>query len=413
MSESPIVSAAGEPLHLLVRKPPEGIAPPRSTTLLLHLGFALTGAGTVLLGCLLPRLSVAEHLRDKDAGLLLMVQFATSALGALLVRGNFWRTLACGYVLISASSFSIVFLPDRASLLAFGCYGLGLGLAMTSTSMLIGRLYPRRKGAALAILNLCWSAGAMACPLLVARFLERTGSSIAFAPMALLAAPFALLPLLAPRRNWNSADRVTHNLVGIDEKRKIFYFALLGFLYVGIESVVGNWTSTYATRAISWNFSHSSLAVFCFWAALLLGRAITPGILGILSERSLYRLSVLAMTAGVALLLMADSAWMLLAGAALTGLALGPLFPLTLSLFMTEVGESRNAGWVFCMAGLGGAVLSWLTGAVSTAAGSLRMGLIVPAAAALLMTIMIFSARCDRQTDLPSSSEHRPVLPPA
>ena len=64
---------------------------------LLHLGFALTGVGTVLLGCILPQLSAQWHLRDKDAGLLLLVQFATSASGALLVRRNLWKALACGY----------------------------------------------------------------------------------------------------------------------------------------------------------------------------------------------------------------------------------------------------------------------------------------------------------------------------
>ncbi len=61
---------------------------------LLHLGFALTGIGTVLLGSILPRLSAQWHLRDKDAGLLLLVQFATSASGALLVRRNLWKALA-------------------------------------------------------------------------------------------------------------------------------------------------------------------------------------------------------------------------------------------------------------------------------------------------------------------------------
>ena len=35
---------------------------------LLHLGVALTGVGTVLLGSILPRLSAQWHLRDKDAG---------------------------------------------------------------------------------------------------------------------------------------------------------------------------------------------------------------------------------------------------------------------------------------------------------------------------------------------------------
>ena len=85
----------------------------------LHLGFALTGVGTVLLGSILPRLSAQWHLRDKDAGLLLLVQFAMSASGALLVRRNFWKTLACGYGLMSLGGFAIFLLQQR-SLPAFG-----------------------------------------------------------------------------------------------------------------------------------------------------------------------------------------------------------------------------------------------------------------------------------------------------
>ena len=143
----------------------------------LHLGFALTGVGTVLLGSILPRLSTQWHLRDKDAGLLLLVQFAMSASGALLVRRNFWKTLACGYGLMSGGAVAIFLLQQR-SLPAFGVYGLGLGLAMTSTSMLTSRRYPKRMGAALALLNFSWSAGSVACPLLAAQFLHHaTGST--------------------------------------------------------------------------------------------------------------------------------------------------------------------------------------------------------------------------------------------
>ena len=80
---------------------------------LLHLGFALTGVGTVLLGCILPRLSAQWHLRDKDAGLLLLVQFAASASGALLVRRNLWKTLAYGYGLFGAGAICIFLLQKN------------------------------------------------------------------------------------------------------------------------------------------------------------------------------------------------------------------------------------------------------------------------------------------------------------
>src|SRR5271170_1380046 len=95
----------------------------RVLEILLHLGFALTGAGTVLLGAILPRLSMQWHLRDKDTGLLLLVQFAASASGALLIRKNLWKTLAFGYGLFGAGGIS-VFLLQQRSLPAFAVYRL-------------------------------------------------------------------------------------------------------------------------------------------------------------------------------------------------------------------------------------------------------------------------------------------------
>ncbi len=374
---------------------------------LLHLGFALTGVGTVLLGSILPRLSAQWHLRDKDAGLLLLVQFATSASGALLVRRNLWGALTCGYALMSAGAVGILLLQQR-SLPAFGVYGLGLGLAMTSTNMLTGRRYPRRMGAALALLNFSWSAGAVACPLLAAQFLRYATSSTAFAVVGLLALPFALVPLLADRnelKGWASAGPTPP---GMREATTILYFATLAFLYVGMEASIGNWMSTYATRATAWTFAGSTLAVAIFWAALLLGRATTPVILSWLPERVLYRVSVFATIAGVLLLLAAHHPLTILGGSALSGLALAPLFPLILALFLKEIGESRNAGWVFAVAGLGGAVLSWLTGTISSSTGSLRIGLLVPGVAALLMLLMISW----RRTNGGSGTRQQAVLEP-
>jgi FHS family glucose/mannose:H+ symporter-like MFS transporter len=354
---------------------------------LLHLGFALTGVGTVLLGAILPRLSAQWHLRDKDAGLLLLVQFAMSASGALLVRRNFWKTLACGYGLMSGGAFAIVLLQQR-SLPAFGVYGLGLGLAMTSTNMLTSRRYPKRMGAALALLNFSWSAGSVVCPLLAAQFLRHVTASSAFVLVGLMALPFAFVPLLGDRDDLHAS--VPHPAPArMKEATTIAYFAFLAFLYVGIEATVGNWMSTYASRTTAWTFAGSTLAVAVFWAALLLGRALTPVMLTQMPEQRLYRVSVFATIAGVLVLLSAHSPLTILSGAAVTGLSLAPLFPLILALFLAEIGESNNAGWVFAVAGLGGAVLSWLTGIVSSDTGSLRIGLLVPGSAALLMLLMM------------------------
>jgi fucose permease len=176
---------------------------------------------------------------------------------------------------------------------------------------------------------------------------------------------------------------------GRKEATTIAYFAFLAFLYVGVEATVGNWMSTYAGRTTAWTFAGSTLAVAVFWAALLLGRALTPVMLMRMPELVLYRVSVIATITGVLVLLSAHSPLTIVVGAALTGLSLAPLFPLILALFLAEIGGSNNAGWVFGLAGVGGAVLSWLTGIVSNDTGSLRIGLLVPGFAALLMLLMI------------------------
>jgi MFS transporter, FHS family, glucose/mannose:H+ symporter len=378
---------------------------------LLHLGVAVTGIGTVLLGCILPQLSAQWHLRDKDAGLLLLVQFAASASGALLVRHNLWKSLACGFALFGTGGIGIFLLQQR-SLPVFAVYGLGLGLAMTSNNMLAGRRHPSRMGSALAIQNFAWSAGAVACPMLVAQFLRHAASASAFGLLGLLVIPFAFLPVLADRRDLAASTDFSAARPGSKEAGIIVYFALLAFLYVGMEASVGNWMSTYATRVTAWNFAGGSLALTVFWAALLLGRAMTPVMLRFLTERRLYRACVIATLGGISLLLAAHNPPVLLAGSALTGLALAPLFPLILSLFLGEIGGSRNAGWVFAVAGLGGAVLSWLTGEVSSSTGSLRIGLMVPGAAALLMMALITWRRShqERQT---SGDEQESTLHPS
>ena len=224
---------------------------------------------------------------------------------------------------------------------------------MTSNNMLAGRRHPNRMGSALAIQNFAWSAGAVACPILVAQFLRHATSASAFGLLGFLVIPFAFLPVLADRRDFAASTAFGPAPAGIKEAATIVYFALLAFLYVGMEASVGNWMSTYATRATAWRFAGGSLAVAVFWAALLLGRATTPVMLRFLTERRLYRACVIVTIAGIALLLAAHSPGVLLAGSALTGLALAPLFPLILSLFLGEIGRVAQRRMGLCHCGIG------------------------------------------------------------
>lgn len=356
---------------------------------LLYLGGVLSGSLTVLLGCVLPRLSALDHLSDRDAGTLLMVQFASCAGGALLVRRNFHQTLARGYALTALAALALHLLPRPFAILSIAVYGVGLGMVMTSNSMIVGRIFTARRGIALAVLNLCWSLGATLSPLLVARVFGRFSVAAIGTTVALFSASFVGITLLS-KFHWIVEDQQRVITPSESPTRTLVYFGLLSFLYVGIESATGNWMSTYASRVVAWDYARSNLATACFWSALLLGRAVAPLVLLRLAEEKLFRLSVFGAAGGVCLLVAAHSVRFLLLGATVTGLSLAPIFPLTLSLFMAKAGQPRNSGWVFAVAGFGGAILSWLTGIVSTSAGSLRIGLLVPAAAALLLLLLAF-----------------------
>jgi FHS family glucose/mannose:H+ symporter-like MFS transporter len=146
--------------------------------------------------------------------------------------------------------------------------------------------------------------------------------------------------------------------------------------------------TTYVSRVAVWDFARSNLVTACFWFALLFGRGIAPLVLLRLAEEKLYLLSVSGAAAGICLLMAAHSARFLFLGAVITGLSLAAIFPLTVSLFMAKAGQPTNSGWVFAVAGFGGGTLSWLTGIISTSTRSLRLGLLVPAAAAFLLLFL-------------------------
>ena len=96
-----------------------------------------------------------------------------------------------------------------------------------------------------------------------------------------------------------------------------------------------------------------------------------------------------AFTAGLAF---SHSAVAIAAFTVLLGLSLAPFFPATWALLMEERPAARQAGVVLAVSGLGAAALPWLMGVVSTGAGSLRVALALPLAAALvLLALSAFS----------------------
>lgn len=353
-------------------------------TPLLYTLFAATGVACILPGMLLPNLLQEWRLSTMGAGTLLFLVFLGSSLGALAMRGSFRWVLVKASATVALSAAGLALTGSRLPQLFCFLYGLGLGQAMTAVCLLRQHTRAERRSVELVRLNLIWALGAFVCPALTMPSL-RSGHSrpllLALAAgFAVIAAGCALLPepgvVLAGGDGfgavaWRKLRRVPLSLV------------LMTILAPAIEAAVGSWMATFAQERdhlLVWIVG----APTCFWAGLLFSRLV--GSLAT-TERQLQRTVpwLLLLLSASSLVLVADPYGLVLpVSAFMVGASLGPLYPLLLSRAMAV----EEISTIFFLAGIASSVLPWLTGAVASWSTSLRVGLAVPATAAIVCLLL-------------------------
>jgi len=360
------------------------------SSLVLGVGFGLTGAGTVMLGVLLPSLSQAWVLRDDTAGFLFFLQFLGSSAGALLTGTNRIRSLAGGYGLLVVMAGALTFAGPRMAFPIFLFFGLGLGMAMTSTSLLFSDRYGQGRAAMLERLNFGWSAGATAAPLLFMPFLHRASLRplfFTFQGMFLL----LLIWVMVRERHQDSCAQLPLKAAQTKDLGSLLPLVILSVCAVGVEGSLSGWLTTYSHRAGRAGVGEAGLggaaiATSLFWGGIMLSRlAFSTRLLAMVGRRKVLYATLWGAAASVALLVGANNPALIRVAAALAGLCVGPLYPLLLSYLL----ERTARGWIFAVAGLGSAIFPWLTGVLSAYYGSLRYGLIAPCCAALLMIVLL------------------------
>jgi fucose permease len=128
-----------------------------------------------------------------------------------------------------------------------------------------------------------------------------------------------------------------------------------------------------------------------FWGSILLGRLVAPAILHRVKPEMLAPCGLGCAFGGASVLLAGNGPVALLAGSAITGFGLAPIFPVVVAAYADRTGGGSLSGLIFCAASLGGAVIPPLVGLVSTASGSLRVGLAT--VLALIATMLCLQLR--------------------
>lgn len=384
-----IASVWWRPLHLIV--PNSGT---RLLRILLFAGFVITGVVTTVLGPILPVYIAWWSLSDAQAGFFFTMQFAGSMAGVglsclLLSSRGYRTTLALGYGLMGLGVFSLPLGSEHLGLAATAAYGAGLGLVIPATNLWVAENTENRSSSALSLLNLSWSAGSLVCPLLIllgvrADHLEALLFGIASAACILGTSVFLASSDAA------SADIADGSAQEASESESILGVLALGllfFLYVGTENAVSGWTAAYSKRFGGAGGNTWELAPMFFWGGLLAGRLLAPIVLLRAKENRLVVFGLVVAGGGVTTLIQANIGMTVLLGITISGLGLSVVFPIFIAWLSQKYGvRARNlAGAMFALAGMGGAVMPWLVGALSNRSGNLRAGLLVPLAGCAMM----------------------------
>ncbi|MBS1803368.1 MAG: MFS transporter [Acidobacteria bacterium] len=354
----------------------------------LHGVFALTGVLHVVGGALLPSLASRFHLSDANSGLLFLLYFAGTSVGALLCRRNYARTMSVGFVGMAVACVAVAFSPRAVLEPLFFLLGIGVGVPMSAVTLFTGRTFPDRCAPLLTILNFSWSIGALAAPLIAARVLAHHDYRTAYKLFA-AAAACAAVACAGVLRDGSEPVPLVETRDSDKALLLVLTFAFAAFLQVGIENTVATWLPTYALRTEERGLVLAAATSSFYWAGFLSSRGLSSllllrvkpmQILWVVLASGLFSALMLQFAPNVALRNLAMF---------LMGVSLAPTYPLVLSGFFARSQQTANSRWILFTAGFGGSVLPWIAGFVSSHTASIRTGMLVIPAGLLSMSLLV------------------------
>ncbi len=361
----------------------------KALTFAAYASFVPIGIATVLLGPMLPTLSARWSLNYSQAGALFTAQYLASTLavalsGVLVSRWGFRFAIKTGLLLMGAGVGLLLTGPKVLGIFCIGAYGGGLGLAVPAANLLVAEVNPGRRSATLNLLNFCWSAGAVACPFLVAAAVKVHQVPLFLGAVAgfalLMAIGIAAMPasIVEPSAKTHAAQKT--GLAIPWGHGSLLMLAALFFLYVGVENGFGGWVASYAKSLGNLTPAMALMTPSFFYAAMLLGRILAPMLLRLADEIRLVQIGLLVACAGMGGLVLSHGLRGVVVSACLAGMGLSYVYPITISLLSVKFGSAsaRLGSVMFTLSNIGGGLMPWMVGVSSNHFGSLKAGLAVP-----------------------------------
>ena len=375
---------------------PTAAASARDLTYASYVSFLPIGIATVLLGPMLPTLLAQWSLNYAQAGALFTAQYLASTCavalsGVVVARWGYRVAINVGLLLMAVGVAFLLSGSKTLGVLCIGAYGGGLGLAVPAANLLVAAANPQRRSATLNLLNFFWSAGAVACPFLVAAAVKTGHIQLFLLSVAATAVGVALgISLL---RNTVAEPTPVSSKAPVlriirSRSRQFAILAVLFFFYVGVENGFGQWMATYAKSLGTLLLTVALETPSLFYASLMVGRWFAPTLLRFLDEVKLVRSGLLLACVGMTGLIFSHQLTGIAVSAVAAGFGLSAVYPITISLLSRESDSAKIGSMMFVLSNIGGGLLPWIVGVSSTRFGTLKAGLYVPLLGCLAMYLL-------------------------
>lgn len=345
---------------------PAGTDRPRQTILVLlaFLAFVSLGLPDTLLGVAWPAMRVTFDLPLDSLGILTtcaVVGYFTSSFfaGGIIDRFGVAALLvgSCAIVVLSLLGYATspvwpwLFL---AALLA----GLGAGAIDAGVNTFAAKAFSPR---VLNWLHACWGVGATAGAATMAAWLEAgRGWRAGYATVAVLVAILTVV-FFVTRRLWRidgqSANDAVPATIGEALRNRVVRTQMaFYFVYCFLEMGAGNWLATLLSGSRGLSLPAAGTVVSVYWGALTLGRFAFGQAAAHFGTAAVLRVGFVGAIAGCAMLAPGLPRFVAIAGIALLGLSLAPLFPTIIALTPGRAGErlaARAVGMQVAAAGVG------------------------------------------------------------
>lgn len=300
-----------------------------------------------IIGALKLELSKVLNIDDAKVGGLISALMFTSMIVVIIIGP---LVDALGYKAIAITGFLVGFIAVF-SLIAAKSYKTAilscilLGISAMCVNTVGNTLMPHvlfggtNAPAALNLGNTFFGIGAFLTPLFIGLMLKKLGYKSTGNIIAAVLLLFMIVAIFVKGFPQVPAGFPFTEALGLLSNGVIITTALALFCYIGIETSMGGWVSTYV-HDMGFSEKGSNFALSGFWISLMIARLVAAGV--VTADMGVVPIIVLSVMAFVTILIMiiAKSKPLALIGVLLTGFAFGPIFPTIIGVMFTKVDSS-------------------------------------------------------------------------